>query len=162
MNNWIKSAPRPCVCKGKHFRRADKTRNNRLIISWYADDFERPTLRGCPFAADYGRVVASLQRLPCQKTKPKGLSLRVWALTVLPYLHILMTISGCFERPALRGRTFAIHRGRVVASLQRLSCQKTKPKGLLGMFCRLTCEFITESQLLVRMCEAIGLINLLM
>ena len=52
--------------------------------------------------------------------------------------------------------------GRVVTSLQRLPCQKTKPKGLLGMFCRLTCEFITESPVLVRMCEAIGLINLLM
>ncbi len=35
--------------------------------------FERSTLRGCIFVADYGRVVASLQRLPCQKTKPKGL-----------------------------------------------------------------------------------------
>ena len=29
--------------------------------------------KGLPFAANYGRVVASLQRLPCQKTKPKGL-----------------------------------------------------------------------------------------
>ena len=28
--------------------------------------------KGLPFAANYGRVVASLQRLPCQKTKPKG------------------------------------------------------------------------------------------
>ena len=35
--------------------------------------FERSTLRGCIFVADYGRVVASLQHLPCQKTKPKGL-----------------------------------------------------------------------------------------
>ncbi|EEX72037.1 hypothetical protein GCWU000325_01580 [Alloprevotella tannerae ATCC 51259] len=39
--------------------------------------FERPTLRGCIFAADCGRVVASLQCLPCQKTKPKGLLLRM-------------------------------------------------------------------------------------
>ena len=29
--------------------------------------------KGLAFAANYGRVVASLQRLPCQKTKPKGL-----------------------------------------------------------------------------------------
>ena len=29
--------------------------------------------KGLPFAANYGRVVALLQRLPCQKTKPKGL-----------------------------------------------------------------------------------------
>ena len=50
-----------------------KTRDNRLTISRYADDFERPTLRGCTFATIFGRVVASLQRLPCQKTKPKGL-----------------------------------------------------------------------------------------
>ena len=28
---------------------------------------------GLHIVADYGRVVASLQRLPCQKTKPKGL-----------------------------------------------------------------------------------------
>ena len=35
--------------------------------------FERPTLRGCIFVVDYGRVVASLQRLPCQEIKPKGL-----------------------------------------------------------------------------------------
>ncbi|EEX72427.1 hypothetical protein GCWU000325_00890 [Alloprevotella tannerae ATCC 51259] len=133
-----------------------------MIISESTDDFERPTLRGCPFAANYGRVVASLQLLPCQKTKPKGLSLRVWALTVLPYLHILTTISGCFERPTLRGCTFATHRGRVVALLQHQPYQETKPKGLLGMFCRLTCEFITESRSLVCMCRAIGLINLLM
>ena len=32
--------------------------------------------KGLPFAANYGRVVASLQRLPCQKTKPKGLCRR--------------------------------------------------------------------------------------
>ena len=29
--------------------------------------------KGLHIAADCGRVVASLQRLPCQKTKPKGL-----------------------------------------------------------------------------------------
>ena len=29
--------------------------------------------KGLPIAADCGRVVASLQRLPFQKTKPKGL-----------------------------------------------------------------------------------------
>ena len=41
-----------------------------------------------------------------------------------------------------KGLHFAAHRGRVVASLQRLPCQKTKPKGLLGMFCAFTFEFI--------------------
>ena len=81
MNNWTKSAPRPCVCKGKHFRRVDKMRDNRLIISWYANDFERPTLRGCPLTANYDRVVASFQRLPCQKTKPRGLLLQGWTLS---------------------------------------------------------------------------------
>ena len=34
---------------------------------------ERPTLRGCLLRVSFGRVVALLQRLPCQKTKPKGL-----------------------------------------------------------------------------------------
>ena len=29
--------------------------------------------QGLHIAADYGRVVASFQHLPCQKTKPKGL-----------------------------------------------------------------------------------------
>ena len=29
--------------------------------------------KGLPLAADYGRVVASLQRLPCQKANPRGL-----------------------------------------------------------------------------------------
>ena len=41
-----------------------------------------------------------------------------------------------------KGLLCAPHRGRVVASLQRLPCQKTKPKGLLGMFCAFTFEFI--------------------
>ena len=41
-----------------------------------------------------------------------------------------------------KGLPFAANYGRVVASLQRLPCQKTKPKGLLGMFCAFTFEFI--------------------
>ncbi|EEX72611.1 hypothetical protein GCWU000325_00445 [Alloprevotella tannerae ATCC 51259] len=34
---------------------------------------ERPTLRSCRLRVCFGRVVALLQRLPCQKAKPKGL-----------------------------------------------------------------------------------------
>ena len=45
---------------------------------------ERPTLRGCFLVTNYGRVVALLQHLPCQRTKPKGLP-----LCVLPYRPIL-------------------------------------------------------------------------
>ncbi len=41
-----------------------------------------------------------------------------------------------------KGLHIAADCGRVVASLQRLPCQKTKPKGLLGMFCAFTFEFI--------------------
>ena len=52
--------------------------------------------KGLPLAADYGRVVASLQRLPCQKTKPKGLRCGdghcwielVFALRSLAYLIV--------------------------------------------------------------------------
>ena len=41
-----------------------------------------------------------------------------------------------------KGLPFAADYGRVVALLQRLPYQKTKPKGLLGMFCAFTFEFI--------------------
>ena len=41
-----------------------------------------------------------------------------------------------------KGLHFAAHRGRGVASLQHLPCQKTKPKGLLGMFCTFIFKFI--------------------
>ena len=53
--------------------------------------FERPTLRGCTFAADCGRVVASLQHLPCQKTKPKGLCCRgeLWWIELVIVLRSL-------------------------------------------------------------------------
>ena len=38
---------------------------------------------GLPRAADFGRVKPlRILTLPCQETKPKGLSLRVWALSV--------------------------------------------------------------------------------
>ena len=92
--------------------------------------FERPTLRGCIFAADYGRVVASLQHLPCQKTKPKGL----WYGSELWWFGFICVFTRLyvdgFERPTLRGCPFAANYGRVVASLQRLPCQKTNPMGL--------------------------------
>ena len=96
--------------------------------------FERPTLRGCIFAADCGRVVASLQRLPCQKTKPKGL----WCGSELWWFGFICVFTRLyvdgFERPTLRGCIFAANYDRVVASLQRLPCQRTKPKGLLLHF----------------------------
>ena len=41
-----------------------------------------------------------------------------------------------------KGLHIAAHCGRVVAWLQRLPFQKTKPKGLLGMFRAFTFEFI--------------------
>ena len=50
-----------------------------------------------------------------------------------------------------KGLPLAAHRGRVVASLQRLPCQKTKPKGLLGMFCAFTFEFIIVLGSITRM-----------
>ena len=53
------------------------------------DKLERPTLRGCPLATHYGRVVASLQHLPCQRTKPKGLFLYIF-----PYRSTLNTCYG--------------------------------------------------------------------
>ena len=34
---------------------------------------ERQTLRGCRLRVCFGRVVALLQHLPCQRAKPKGL-----------------------------------------------------------------------------------------
>ena len=63
-------------------------------------------------------------------------------MVVWVYLCIYTPISGHFERSTLRGCIFVADYGRVVASLQRLPCQKTKPKGLLGMFCAFTFEFI--------------------
>ena len=59
------------------------------IYTSISGHFERPTLRGCIFVADYGRVVASLQRLPCQKTKPKGLWCRggLWWFDLSAYTN---------------------------------------------------------------------------
>ena len=104
--------------------------------------FERPTLRGCIFAAHRGRVVASLQHLPCQKTKPKGLRLgdELWWFGFISIYKRLYADD--FERPSLRGYPLTANYGRVVTSFQHLPCQKTKPKGLLGKFCRLSFEFI--------------------
>ncbi|EEX72016.1 hypothetical protein GCWU000325_01559 [Alloprevotella tannerae ATCC 51259] len=45
----------------------------------------------------------------------------------------------------------AANYGRVVASFQRLPYQKTKPKGLLGMFCAFTFEFIIVLGSITRM-----------
>ena len=59
------------------------------------DKLERPTLRGCSLVTNYGRVVASLQHLPCQRTKPKGLFLYIF-----PYRSTLYTCYGIW--PTLR------------------------------------------------------------
>ena len=93
--------------------------------------FERPTLRGCTFAAHRGRVVAPLQRLPYQKTKPKGLLLRGWALAVWVYLCIYTPISGYFERPTLRGCT--LRRTMAGLSLCSNACPAKRPT-LWGCF----------------------------
>ena len=87
--------------------------------------FERPTLRGCIFAADCGRVVASLQRLPCQKTKPKGL----WCGSELWWFGFICVFTRLyadgFERPTLRGCTLR----RIVAglSLRSNACPAKRP-----------------------------------
>ena len=85
---------------------------------------------GLHIVADYGRVVTPLQRLPCQKTKPKGL----WCGSELWWFGFICVFTRLyaddFERPTLRGCIFAADCGRVAASLQRQLCQKTKPKGL--------------------------------
>ena len=59
-----------------------------------------------------------------------------------------------------KGLHFAAHRGRVVASLQRLPCQKTKPKGLLGKFCRLSFEFIIVLDSITRIRVLVFRVNL--
>ena len=48
--------------------------------------------KGLHFAAHRGRVVASLQRLPCQKTKPKGLWCRgeLWWCDLSAYTNAYM------------------------------------------------------------------------
>ena len=50
--------------------------------------------KGLPLAADYGRVVASLQRLPCQKAKPKGLCCgdELWWFDLSAYTNGYMRI----------------------------------------------------------------------
>ena len=85
----------------------------------------------------------SLRSNTCPAKRP---SLRACVAGVgfggLIYQHVQMAICGYFERPTLRGCIFAANYGRVVAPPQRLPCQKTKPKGLLGMFCAFIFEFI--------------------
>ena len=87
--------------------------------------FERPTLRGCTFATDYGRVVALLQRLPCQKTKPKGLRHgdELWWFGFI-CVFTRLYVDG-FERPTLRGW----HLRRIVAglSLRSNTCPAKRP-----------------------------------
>ena len=91
--------------------------------------FERPTLRGCCLRRTMAGL--SLRSNACPAKRP---SLRACVAGVgfggLIYQHIQTAICGYFERPTLRGCIFAANYGRVVAPLQRLPCQKTKPKGL--------------------------------
>ena len=73
--------------------------------------------KGLPLAADYGRVVAPLQRLPCQKTKPKGL----WCGGELWWFGFICVFTRLyadgFERPTLRGCTWRC----VAAGLSRFA-----------------------------------------
>ena len=96
-----------------------------------SDQFERPTLRGCPFVADYGRVVASLQHLPCQETKPKGLRhgselCRFGLICVFTRLYV-----DGFERPTLWGCT--LWRTSAGLSLRSNTCPAKRPT-LWGCF----------------------------
>ena len=91
--------------------------------------FERPTLRGCTLRRTMAGL--SLRSNACPAKRP---SLRACIAGMgfggLIYQHVQTAICGYFERPTLRGCIFAADCGRVVALLQRLPCQKTKPKGL--------------------------------
>ena len=73
--------------------------------------------KGLHFAAHRGRVVASLQRLPCQKTKPKGL----WCGGELWWFEFICVFTRLyadgFERPTLKGCTWR----RVAAGLSRFA-----------------------------------------
>ena len=87
--------------------------------------------KGLHFAAHRGRVVASLQRLPCQKTKPKGLCCggEVWWFGFICVFTRLYADG--FERPTLRGCVFAVYCGRVKPlRTLTLPCQKANPRGL--------------------------------
>ena len=92
--------------------------------------FERPTLRGCTLRRTMAGL--SLRSNACPAKRP---SLRACIAGMgvggLIYQHVQTDICGYFERPTLRGCIFAADYGRIVASFQRLPCQKTKPKGLL-------------------------------
>ena len=75
--------------------------------------------------AHRGRVVASLQRLPCQKTKPEGL----WCGSELCRFGLICVFTRLyvdgFERPTLRGW----HLRRIVAglSLRSNACPAKRP-----------------------------------
>ena len=70
--------------------------------------FERPTLRGCIFAANYGRVGASPQRLPCQKTKPKGLCHR-GELCWIELVIVLRSLAYLIVKPLTQNRPLTAH-----------------------------------------------------
>ena len=64
--------------------------------------------KGLPLAADYGRVVASLQRLPCQKTKPKGL----WCgseLYRIELVIVLRSLAYLMVKPLTPNRPLTAH-----------------------------------------------------
>ena len=80
---------------------------------------------GLHIVADCGRVGASPQRLPCQKTKPKGLYRRggLWWFGFI-CVFTRLYVDG-FERPTLRGCTLR----RIVAglSLRSNTCPAKRP-----------------------------------
>ena len=64
--------------------------------------------KGLPFAANYGRVVASLQHLPCQKTKPKGL----WCgseLCRIELVIVLRSLAYLMVKPLTQNRPLTAH-----------------------------------------------------
>ena len=64
--------------------------------------------KGLPFAANYGRVVVSLQHLPCQKTKPKGL----WCgreLCRIELVIVLRSLAYLMVKPLTQNRPLTAH-----------------------------------------------------
>ncbi len=64
--------------------------------------------KGLHFAANYGRVVALLQRLPCQKTKPKGLCHR-GELCWIELVIVLRSLAYLIVKPLTQNRPLTAH-----------------------------------------------------
>ena len=97
--------------------------------------------KGLTLAADYGRVVAPSNACPAKRPSLRacGAGVGFAGLGLSVYLHAYMRT---FLMTNPKGLHIVADFGRVVAPLQRLPCQETKPKGLLGMFCTFTFKFI--------------------